>query len=176
MICTKCSTAKYFIDKEQKCTSCSIIHKACLECSSSSGCTKCSNGYSLHLNSCIECNGNCLNCTLNNNNETLCLQCKENYALLVVDTCDRCPVNCRSCFFLNDKLLCSSCVQGYALDTYSKECFKCPDYCEVCKFNSLTSKAKCTKCQENIGGKSWTLTDDGSCTGKDTSFIFFSVS
>lgn len=101
-------------------------------------CTKCSNGFYLYNNTCIQCHETCNKCY--GSNESECYECKEGY-LLQNNKCVKCSESRFGCEKPPES--CTSCPKGKYL--INGRCDHCDNLCEECDFHVNY----CTKCKDD---------------------------
>jgi hypothetical protein len=97
--CTQCLGGAYL--NGSQCMLCSSITPQCSNCSFVSNqftCNECGFQYYWNGSQCVACGGNCLNCSLSNNNNVYCFQCISGYGRNPSAICEECPVGCFGCY------------------------------------------------------------------------------
>jgi len=113
-VCTTCFSKK-FTSKN----TCLICPENCKYCDDNEKCTICKHGHILLNNGkCGECPLGCNKCGVKENNDIICLECDEHYALKSEKECVYCPNITRE-----GLLGCSKC--GYNKKKQNFECYEC---------------------------------------------------
>ena len=135
-ICTTCFSRK-FTSKNK----CLICPENCKYCDNNEKCTYCKHGYILLNNGeCGKCPLGCNKCGLKENNDIICLNCDEHYALKSEKECVYCPnitgeglLGCSKCRYNQEKqnFECYECQKKYTKNywiniyTYVTNTFQC---------------------------------------------------
>eukprot|EP01017_Pseudomicrothorax_dubius_P033394 TRINITY_DN4471_c0_g3_i1.p1 TRINITY_DN4471_c0_g3~~TRINITY_DN4471_c0_g3_i1.p1 ORF type:complete len:508 (+),score=84.18 TRINITY_DN4471_c0_g3_i1:42-1565(+) len=138
--CTKCFSDYTLIAKDKTCRSCSTIGKNCISCNEDK-CLRCSAGFVLKDNKCVECPANCAACA----DGAACTKCTSRFFLKADKTCGACPGNCLEC---EEEGKCKKCIANLGikvLQNVNGKCVTCPTNCQECTEDGNT----CTKCWVN---------------------------
>ncbi|KAL4450910.1 hypothetical protein ABPG74_011752 [Tetrahymena malaccensis] len=167
--CTSCYNNYYYDSTQSKCILCSSTCKTCD--GSTNLCTSCLDGYSLisgqcqlcqfpcqtcasgNTNSCLSCpsnyyldatqntcnicSNNCVNCV----NQLTCSQCQSGYILDANNQCVICDQTCKTCS--NQVNQCTSCFDGYYLNTSTNNCSPCITGCKQCNNSTSCNIGQC---------------------------------
>ena len=175
----KCIDEYYFDNSQQKCRKCTELNTGCLKCEvtqTSSGynyinCDTCDINYAKDkYGICSYCNYYCTECTINEENEILCLKYKEPYFLTNTSEIKKCQdyiPNCGVCSYKEEdktELKCDKCLDNYFINKNGDcvECYENNDInsgCLLCTDDEEKIKnIKCNKCKTN-----YFMTKDNIC-------------
>lgn len=89
-----------------------------------------------------------------------CTACASAF-ILNSGVCGSCPINCKSCTYVNEfGLQCDVCEDKFTFDN-NKNCLTCPAACTECSYDATSSTTKCLVGKCNVG---YALAADGKCS------------
>ena len=157
--CTECLSNQYKlinISNDQICFECFTPN--CIQCHYENDvpiCENCDIGYYIKDNQCSKCYWSevskgkiCEICSddLKNYKPNSCY-CTNHYTEGDSKECIKCPDNCDSCGFKNNKLTCYKCDIGFTLNSKGI-CVSCGENCDYCDLD-INENPKCLFCQSN---------------------------
>lgn len=120
--CSQCSQG-YYLTTNYTCLSCPI---GCSQCTSTDNCLNCQNNYYLNQATCLSGTSNCLVLT----SQGQCEQCILGYYLNQA-ICSPCVNFCIIC----NNGVCSTCSNGFGINSTSGSCYPCGGSCTSCYYN-----------------------------------------
>jgi hypothetical protein len=125
-----------------------VCNQKCTCSSNSNPCTGCVSHSSLVVSAC-QCDTNYVEDPSNSNACVLKAVCADDQYVDAANTCQACPVGCKSCILdASANLVCDDCQDTYYLDIH-QTCKACPNSCISCSLNA-SNTLECYECSSNL--------------------------